>query len=196
MYETQLRQFIINARKFTNPTPTVATPSVKLLSSFTSCSSTPKIDRVRISVASRRFSNYLGPMNFLDEQESFASVFGLNLVMIRVSKRTTGTCAIEDTEYLATKLGNSCNTCQLHLFCDIVKLQLVGTTLYDTHRMMRDIYLILSSLKLESRVNGKTIYLTPYSLYQRLIEFTPLLSPNATSWSFSLVTLFYNALSV
>ena len=62
--------------------------------------------------------------------------------------------------------------------------------------MMHDIYLALSSLKLESRVNGKTITFTPDSLYQRFIEFTPLLSPNATSWLFSLVTLFYNALSV
>ena len=62
--------------------------------------------------------------------------------------------------------------------------------------MMHDIYLSLSSLKLESRANRKTTYLTPDSLFQRFIEFTPLLSPNATSWSFSLVTLFYNALGV
>ena len=116
MDETQLRQFIIDARKFTNPMPAGATPSVKLLSSFTSCSSTPKMDRVRTSVASRRFSTYLGPMDFLDDQGSFASVFGLNPVMIRVSKRTAGIFAIEDIEYLATKLGNFCNTCQLHFF--------------------------------------------------------------------------------
>jgi len=154
------------------------------------------MDRVRISVASGRLSTYLGPMNFLDNQASFVSVFGLNPVMLRVSKRVVDTCAIEDTEYLATKLGNYCDTCQLHLFYDIVKLQFVGTTVYDTHRMMHNIYLALSSLKLESRVNGKTITLTPDSLYQRFIEFTPLLYPNATSWLFSLVTLFYNALSV
>ena len=116
--------------------------------------------------------------------------------MLRVSKRAAGTCTIKDTEYLATKLGKYCDTCQLHLFCDIVKLQFVGTTVYDSHRMMHDIYLSLSSLKLESKSNGKTTYLTPDSLFQRFIEFTSLLSLNATSWSFSLVTIFYNALSI
>jgi len=135
-------------------------------------------------------------MDFLDNQASFVSVFGLNPVMLRVSKRAAGTCTIKDTEYLATKLGKYCDTCQLHLFCDIVKLQFVGTTVYDSHRMMHDIYLSLSSLKLESKSNGKTTYLTPDSLFQRFIEFTPLLSPNATTCSFSLVTLFYNALSI
>ena len=196
MDETQLRKLISDARTFTNPTPAVATPSVNLLSSFTSCSSTPKMDCVRTSVASRRVSTYLGPMDCLDNQASFVSVFGLNPVMLRVSKRAAGTCAIEDTEYSATKLGKYCDTCQLHLFCDIVKPQFVGTTVYDSHRMMHDIYLSLSSLKLESRANGKTTYLTPDFLFQRFIEFTPLLSPNATSWSFSLVTIFYNALGV
>ena len=62
--ETQLRQFIIDARKSTNPTPDVATPSVNRLSTFISCSSTPTMDRVRTSVASGRLSTHLGPMNF------------------------------------------------------------------------------------------------------------------------------------
>ena len=139
MDETQLRQFIIDARKYTNPTPTIATPSVNLLSSFTSYSSTPKIDRVRKSVASGRLSTYLGRINFLNNQASFVFVFGLNPVMLRVSKRAAGTCATEDTEYLATKLGKYCNTCQLHLFCDIVKLQYVGITVYDTYCIMHEI---------------------------------------------------------
>ena len=105
MDETQLRKLISDARTFTNPAPTVATPSVNLLSSFTSCSSTSKMDCVRTSVTYRRVSTYLGPMDFLDNQASFVSVFGLNPVMLRVSKRAAGTCAIEETEYLATKLG-------------------------------------------------------------------------------------------
>ena len=62
--------------------------------------------------------------------------------------------------------------------------------------MLHDIYLALSDLKLVSKVNGETISLTPDTLYQRFIELLPLLPFNATSWSFSLVTLFYNALNV
>ena len=70
----------------------------------------------------------------------------------------------------------------------MIELQFVGTKNYDTHRMMHDIYLALSELTLVSKVNGKLI-----SLYQRFIEFSPLLPPNATDFYFSLVTLFYNA---
>ena len=62
--------------------------------------------------------------------------------------------------------------------------------------MMHDIYLALSELKLVYRSHGKLVALTPKTLYQQFIEFSPLLPPNTTAWSFSLVTLFYNALSV
>ena len=85
--------------------------------------------------------------------------------MLRISKRVAGTCSIEDTEYLASNMSNYCDLCQLHLFCDIVKLQYVGTETYDTHRMMHDIYLALSDLNLVSKVNGKSISLTPHTLY-------------------------------
>ena len=85
--------------------------------------------------------------------------------MLRVSKRAAGACAIEDTEYMASKMTNHCDLCQLHLFFDIVKLQYVGTETYDTHRMMHDIYLALSDLKFVSNVNGKTVSLAPDTLY-------------------------------
>ena len=60
--------------------------------------------------------------------------------------------------------------CQLHLFCDIVKLQYVGTETYDTHHILHDIYLALSELKLLSKVNGEIMSLTPDTLYQLFIE--------------------------
>ena len=41
---------------------------------------------------------------------------------------------------------------------------------------------------------GKIVVLTPDELYSRYIEFLPLLAPNAMTWSFSLVTLFFHAL--
>ena len=62
--------------------------------------------------------------------------------------------------------------------------------------MLYGISLALSGLKLVSKVNGETISLTPDTLYVHCIEFSPPFSPNATSWSFYLVTLFYNTLNV
>ena len=123
------------------------------------------MDRVRSSDDSDGLTTYLGPLDFLDDQRSFHSVFGTTPVMIRVSKRAAGTCTIEDTEYLASKMTNHCDICQFHLFCDIVKLQYVGTETYDTHRMLQDIYLALSDLKFVYNVNGKTVSLTPDTLY-------------------------------
>ena len=97
---------------------------------------------------------------------------------------------------MGNKLTKYCDLYLLHLFCNIVQLQYVGTKTYDTHRILHEICLALSGQQLVSKINGKTIFLTPDTLYQRFIEFSSLLIPNTTAWSFSLVTLLCNALSV
>ena len=97
--------------------------------------------------------------------------------MLRVTRRATGSCATEETEYLAKRIDTYCDLCQLHLFCSIVKLQFVGTEDYDTHRMMNYIYLALSELKLIYKSQGKLVTLTPDTLHQHFIEFSPLLPP-------------------
>ena len=97
--------------------------------------------------------------------------------MLRVTRRAAGSCATEETEYLATRINTYCDLCQLHLFCSIVKLQFVGTVDYDTHRMMHNIYLTLFELKLVYKSHGKLITLTPDTLYQQFIELSPLLPP-------------------
>ena len=95
--------------------------------------------------------------------------------MRRVSKRMTGTCEIEDTEYLESKVTNYCDLCQLHLFYDIVKLQYFGLETDDTHFMLHDIYLVLLELKFVFKIKRKTISIIPDTLYQRFIKFSHLL---------------------
>ena len=178
MDATQLRQFILTARPSPYPASGVTTPSVNLLPSLSSLtsSSTPKMDRVRKSVASVGVTIYIGSLDLLDSQASFDSILGNTLVILRVTRRTAGSCATEETEYLATRINTYCNLCQLlHLFCSIVKLQFVGTENYDTHRMMHDIYLALSELKLVYKSHGKLVTLTSDTLFQQFIEFPPLL---------------------
>ena len=99
---------------------------------------------------------------------------------------STGQCVVdiyasEDTKYLKTKLVTYCDMCQLHLLCNIVELQYVGTDTYDTHRMLHDIYLAFLGLKVVSKVNEKNISLTLDDLYKNVIEFLFILSPNATT---------------
>ena len=131
------------------------------------------MDRVRKSVAFVGVTTYRVSFDFFDIQASFDSIFGKNPVMLRVSKGVADTYAIEEREYLTTRLTKFCNFCQLHLFCSILELQFVGTKTYDTHRMIHDIYLALSELKLVFRSHGRLVCLTPDALCQRFIEFSP-----------------------
>ena len=62
--------------------------------------------------------------------------------------------------------------------------------------MLADISLALSTLKIVYTVRGKNISLTLDDLFNHFTSFLPLLSPNAMSWSFYLVTLFFQALSM
>ena len=114
--------------------------------------------------------------------------------MLIISARSSRT--IEDSGFLRSKLLGLCNLFHLHLFCDIVQLQYVETTTYDSNQMMSDISLTLSNLKLEYRFNSNLITLTPDDLYRRYIEYLLLLPSHTMTWYFSLVTLFYYALSL
>ena len=69
------------------------------------------MDRVRSSGALIGLTTYLGPVYCLDNQQSFDSVFGNTPVMLSVSKRAAGTCAIEDTDYLESKVEKYCDLC-------------------------------------------------------------------------------------
>ena len=62
--------------------------------------------------------------------------------------------------------------------------------------MMSDISLSLSNLKLEFRYKGNVITLTPDDLYQHYTQYFILLPSDAMTLSFSLVTVFYHALSL
>ena len=95
-------------------------------------SSTPKMDRIRSVVSSRESMTYTGPLDFLDSQSQFDLIFGPTPTMLCLAPGKNKQCASEDTEYLATKLLEFCNFCQLNIFCDSVQLQYVGTDLYDS----------------------------------------------------------------
>ena len=167
--------------EFTAPPPS-ATSATSL--------KTPKMDM--ICSPSPVGCTYTGTLDFLDDQQSFENIFGSNPVMLIISARFSR--AIEDSETLRSKLLDLCSLSHLYMFCDIVQLQYVGTTMYDSNQIMSDISLALSTLKLEYRYKGNFISLTLDDLYRRYIQYLPLLSSNAMAWSFSLVTLFYHTL--
>jgi len=95
---------------------------------------------------------------------------------------------------LAEKVLTFSDLCQLNNFCDPVQLHYIGTSTHDSQKILADISLALSSLKIISYHGGRNIPFTPDDLFSRYTKFLPLLSPNIITWSFSLVTLFVNAL--
>ena len=60
--------------------------------------------------------------DFLDSQAGFDYILGNTPVILRVTRRATGSYATEETEYLATQINKYCDLFQLHLFCSIIKL--------------------------------------------------------------------------
>ena len=68
------------------------------------------------------------------------------------------------------------------------------TASYDSHEILTDIPLVLSSLEIVSQLQRSTFSLTPNDLFSHFFKYLPLLSPNALTWSFSFVTLFFHAL--
>ena len=75
--------------------------------------------------------------------KSFDTIFGHNPVMLIISARSFR--AIEDSETLRSLLLDLRSHSHLDIFCDIVQLQYVGTTTYDSNQMMSDISLVLST---------------------------------------------------
>ena len=152
------------------------------------------MNRVRSVNSVVSVTTFMGPLDFLDSQSSFDLIFDLHPTMLRISKRGKTSCATEDTEYLAARLRTFIQSCRLHIFCDVVQLQYVGIKSNDSNKSLADISFALSSLKMGSHHKGRNISLTPDDLFSLFAEFFPLLSPNAMTWSFSLVTHFLNAL--
>ena len=124
--------------EFTTPPPSATSmASIK----------TPKMDM--ICSTSPVGCTYTETLDFLDDQQSFDNIFGHNPVMLIISARSSR--AVEDSETIRSKILELCCLSHLHIFCDNVQLQYVGTTPYDSNQMVLNISLALSTLKLDYR---------------------------------------------
>ena len=91
-------------------------------------------------------------------------------------------------------MNEFCKFYRLHIFCDSVQLKCVGTDVYDSQKMLADISLALSKLKMVYSVRRKNIFLTSDDLFSNFTAFLSLIFLNAMSWSLCLVTLFFHAI--
>ena len=80
--------------------------------------------------------------------------------MIHIISRNQRKCATEDTKYFASKVLDFGNLCSWYIFCDSVQIKYVGTASYDSQKMLADIYLSLSNLKMVYDHRRCTLLLT------------------------------------
>ena len=111
--------------------------------------------------------------------------------MLRLTSSNKGQCTSEDTEYIFLKFFILCTFYRLNMFCDYIQLQYIGTDTYDSQKILADISLAFSKLKMAYTVREKQVACTLDTLFSTFIVFLPLLSPNFMSWSFFLVTSFF-----
>ena len=120
-------------------------------------------------------STYNRPFDFLDNQSSFDNIFDIAPEMVLITSRSSR--AIEESDTLRSNLDTICSLSQLHIFCNIVQLQYVGTDTYDSNQMMADIAKALSNLKFEFQLRGETINLTPTIFFAGIFNTYPCFQP-------------------
>ena len=114
--------------------------------------------------------------------------------MIQTIKHRKRQYATKETNHLTSKILDFCNLYRLHIFCNYFQMKYVGTTCFDSQKILTDISFNPSNLQMVYNHRSGTISLTPDDLFSHDIEFLPLLLPNALTWLFSLVIFFFHAL--
>ena len=122
---------------------------------------TPKMNQVRSIALLGDVMTFTDSLVLLDSQYIFDIVYGDDPTMLTLISRKKVQCATENMDYLITKLNESCNLCRLHIFCDSVQLEYVGTDVYDSQKMLANISLALSKLKMVYSVRGNIFLSSP-----------------------------------
>ena len=131
-------------------------------------------------------STYTRTLDFLDNQSSFDNIFGLASDMLLVTARCSR--AIEEFDTLRSNISTMCSRFQLHLFKYSPRI-----IRWDRNLRLQpdDVWHLSWSFDFKTRTSIKEKYYSyPDDLYRRYIQYLPLLSSNAMTWSCSLVTPF------
>ena len=74
--------------------------------------------------------------------------------MFRLLQQQNNRCVTENIEYLSVKLFAFYRLYQFYIFYDAVQLQYVGTKSYESHKILADIFIALTSLKWFHNIEG------------------------------------------
>ena len=129
------------------------------------------MDRVRSIELSGDVMTFTVSLDFIDSQDIFDIIFGDDLTMLTLTPHKKGQCATENLDYFIKILNEFCNLYRLHIFRDSVQLKYVGTDVYDSQKMLADISLALSKLKMVYSVSGKKFLSPPMTCLVILLHF-------------------------
>jgi hypothetical protein len=154
----------------------------------------PRMTAVLTSTSSSS-SSYFGPLDFLDNQVAFDSVFPTP-TPLTVTVSTTG--ASIDSLVLPALLDTFIDRCKFHLFVPIFRSDYVGTFARDDAASLQATVSAIKKLAMSSRnpSSGAWVNLHPDEVFAAYSNLIPLLPFQVSVWGLNLVTQYFDSLSV
>ena len=158
----------------------------------------PKMNLFLGSNSSSLVSSYHGPLDFVDNQHSFNSIFGQNATLLHVNRHTTISAgeSIEDTTLIPKLIHKFFSECKYDVFVSICRDDYVGTNFVPNNsQAIQEICSKIQYFKMEYNVGTTQKTCHPNDLYTKYLTLASSLPTDSTAWNIVLCTTFYNALS-
>ena len=163
-------------RLFETPQSNLTTASPKMASTLASS-----------AMITGTMSTYTGPLDFLDCQESFDSLFPSP---VPLDPQTID----EANSPATTTIDTYLDLCDFELFSAILRQDFVGCTTIDDVDTIRQISARLKRLRLNYKLQGQQVFGKPDDLFKTYLTELPILPDNTSLWGFNLIDYFWNAL--
>jgi hypothetical protein len=170
------------------PTPKCLFQSTTTPRTFTSLS--PKMACILASSDPGLLPTYLGSLNFLDDQDTFNSVFPAPLPLDKNGQPCDRTCSTSVSSRIKDFLG----CCELDLFADILRLDYVGSDSATSPKTIHRISDHLSRLSIIYQSCGQTHTCRVDDLFKKYLSEVPVLPNDTRLWGFTLTNYFWSAL--
>jgi hypothetical protein len=125
-------------------------------------------------------------LNFLDDQDTFNSVFPVPLPLGKNGQPCDRTCSASVSSRIKDFLGR----CELDLFANILRLDFVGSDSATSPETIRQISDHLSRLTIVHQSRGQTHTCRVDDLFKKYLSEVPVLPDDTRLWGFTLTNYF------
>ena len=143
---------------------------------------------------------YYGALDILDDQSSFISSGVQWGDMFELGVNNIGDVNVVEYEKLQMRINDMCQEIFFEVFCDRYSDSYVGTAYSAEDIDVITVEQVSKNLKFvkmqyKNSRSHEVITTTPDTIYKKMMEYVPILPSDATSWSFCLPSIYYNALT-